>query len=239
MGTKVDDASLLDGGPLDGGEIDGDKTIVPATGPKMVMVGGVEMPEDVAKYLTPLVEQFTGRIGELESALQRATAPAPASQKPASHESPEDDYDFNTKIFEEPAEALARLEKKIKQELKQELESKARVEADEKAFWSEFYKDNPELKEYDFIVKAVLQRDLAKLSTKSVDEAIKMIAAETKKHVLKNEPRKGNPDKVTLEGGGNVSKFQPEGEAPTDETFSVSSFLKGRREARRAARRPS
>lgn len=226
-----EDDEILVGGPGDEGKgaPEGGKGEEKSpAGPKMVNVGGVEVPEEVAAYLTPLVEQFTGRISQLEGQLALASAP---KSVPTSV----DDYDFNTKIFEEPAEALARLEKKIKEELKAELAQKTTAESNERAFWDAFYGDNPDLKEHDFIVKAVLQRDLPKLANLNVDAAIKAIAAETKKVVLKSTNTK-KVDGVTLESGGGPRKAAPPREETSEADFSASSFLRSRRAARHSSK---
>ena len=255
MGTKVEEKDVMKGGL--GGTDDGGGE--PAGGGKKkeepaaaqtVSVGGVEFPAELGGKLQSLVDGFTREIEHLKGQVQTLSVtsiPAKGSKK---EEPEDDDDDINTKIFENPKEAinkvLAKFEKKIVgmiAESSGKIEAKQAAASQEKEFWNLFYGDNPELKEHDFIVKALLQRDFAKLGTKTVDEAIKHIATEAKKILLKM-PKGGDDDgkgkSRGVEGAGSRAApggkpAQEEGEGEGEVTpDTLSGFLKKRRADRRS-----
>lgn len=254
-GTPLTDADVMDGGlgGTDGGAADDKgkkgKAAADAGGgesPKTVSVGGVEFPAEIGDKLNMLVEGFTKEITHLKGQVQTlSTLQQPAPKKGADDD---DDDDINTKIFENPKEALNKLlgkfEKKVAAMIAEssgKVEAKHMAASQEKQFWETFYGDNPELKDHDFIVKALLQRDFAKLASKTVDEAIKHIATEAKKLLLKSGVvvAKGGAKSEEVEGAGGRpgAGAKPGKEADTEvkvEPETLSGFLKQRREARRA-----
>lgn len=265
MVDKVTDADLLKGGlgGTDGGTdagaagADGGKGSKKDT-PKMVKVGNVEVPAEMATYLQPLVDGYAKEIEHLKGQLQTLTvAHIPADKggkKGAKDDDDDDGYDVNVKLFENPKEALnnvlAKFEKKIAKMIEdssKSVESRTSAKQQETEFWSEFYKDNPELKEHDFIVRAVLNRDFQKLSTKTVGEAMTHVAQETKKVLLKTAQGGGAGDGKSrgVEGAGGRGSAAGEGskKEDTDDTSikadTLSSFLKQRREERRSGKRAS
>lgn len=221
----ADEAEVVSGGP-EGGE--GTKADAAGTAaPEMVDLGGVQVPKEMAAYLGPLVDQFTGQIAALEGQLRLAQAQKAAPAAPA------EEYDYETMLFTDPKGALERLRSELKAEIAAESDSKTNMAKLETEFWSLFYSDHPELKEDDFIVRAVLQRDFKKLENLTNDAAMKKIAEETKKILIKN--RKTEPDnkkKVALEGSGGTTGGGEFDTTVKPAQISITQLLKERRSAR-------
>lgn len=199
-------------------------------GSEMVDVGGIQVPKEIAEYLGPLVEQFTGQITQLQGELARAQA----NMKPASVKEPvKEETDYETLLFTDPKGAIQKLREEIKAEVTGEIKTQQNNIEMEKQFWTMFYGDYPELKEDDFVVKAILQRDFQKLQNLTNDEAMKKIAAESKKVLLRNrETKTGDGSGVVLEGSGGVRKQVKEEPAVKPEAVSITSLLRERRNAR-------
>lgn len=254
MPKALTDADIMKGGlgGTDGGEGDDAAKAAAAAKakepPATVNVGGVEFPAEIGDKLQTLVQGFTREIDHLKGQVQTlSTVQKPAAKK---DDDDDDDDDINTKLFENPKEAinkvLAKFEKKIARQIEESMgkvDSKHAAEKQEKEFWNLFYTDNPDLKEHDFLARAILTRDFGKLGTKTVDEALKHIATETKKVLLKagGKPADGAGKSRPVEGAGG----RADGKAPPAEdddaaskaaaSETLSGFLKSRRDARRAA----
>lgn len=137
-------------------------------------------------------------------------------------------------IFTDPDKAVQLIKDELRAELNGQLAS-TNAQAD---FWREFYSQNADLKDADWLVKSILGRDFKKFEKMQVPEAIKALAETVKGDILKLSPKKGGKEpKGELEGGNErQQKLPKEGETESKDSQppSISSELRARRAARRA-----
>lgn len=216
-----------------------------------VTVGGLEFPAELGGKLQTLVDGFSREMANLKGQVQTlSTVHQPAPKK--GKDDDDDDLDVDTALFTDPKgtlnRVLSKFEKKIAKLIEEstgKAEAKQMAANQEREFWGLFYQDNPDLKDHDLIVKAIMNRDMAKLGTKTVDDAIKHISTETKKLILKmggKEPVAGDKSRG-VEGAGSRTNAggkpagDDEGDTPKVSSETLSGFLKVRRDARREASR--
>lgn len=146
-----------------------------------VRLGGLELEVDSATKAA------------IEAEVARLTPPAPAQQAPQAPPAPPDDSaspiasikDLNTRIFTEPDAVLKELYELARTDISNTLRGEYQRVQTERDFWSEFYKDNNDLAGSQFLVKAVVERDRAKLGGLDSYEAIaKHVADATRTAIL-------------------------------------------------------
>lgn len=98
-------------------------------------------------------------------------------------------------LFEDPAAAV--------EQLKQELRNEYTVEQNRQRFWTEFYRENPDLREHDDIVRLTMSKNLADLAQKPVPDAAKEIAELSRKRLaeLRGGEEYEAPAPQAFEGG--------------------------------------
>lgn len=229
----ADEDDVVKGGPDDstqGGDKGATDKSSKEAGSKMVDLGGVQVPAEMAAYLEPLVNGFSSEISKLKGEL----AEAKASKGKTKTEDVAEEFDYETELFANPKAAIARLKEELRKEITGEVDLKQNIIETEKQFWKMFYTDHPELKDDDFIVKAVLNRDFQKLAPLTNEEAMKLIAAETKKVLLKNRGKPDGKSKgVELEGGsGGGAKGGTFEDVVKPAQVSITQLLKERRMSR-------
>lgn len=129
------------------------------------------------------------------------------------------------KYFDKRLEAFGeKLTTSIVEKIQGETSKKAKITE----FWSEFYSKNKDLKDYDLIVKAVLQRDMAQIGDMKQSEAISELSERVRKEILKINPSSANnEEEIVLEGA--TSPFSmPTREQSTEDKGkqSLSSIVK-------------
>lgn len=200
----------------------------PAPGAELVKVqiGGqeFEMEKTAAAALQAQEAMFREEISRVSSRETPAPAAAPAVE--------EDDDDL---IFTDPKGWKEKLRKELKEELQQEY----MAEKSREAFWKQFYEKNPELSEYDFIVKAVMNDRWDEFQNMKGAEAQIALGNAAREQLMKIAGGKlkkpASKPTTQLEGAPSSSSAPPdksesEEETPEDEKpKSLSQIIKDRR----------
>lgn len=172
-------------------------------------------------------------LQELRDQLARVQ-PAPA--KPAAEQ-----VDIGKLIFTDPEKAFDLMRDQIVSAVRAENQQRA----DQQAFWTEFYSQNEDLKDLDWVVKAVMQRDFNALKPLQISEAIPKLASAVKAEVLKvtkrapkGDQHKDDDSNTELEGGTERTPRKPKGGSESSQAAdsSISGVLRARAAARQAAR---
>lgn len=144
-----------------------------------------------------------------------------------------DGPDYETLLFTNPKEAV----RLIKAEMRDELNGQLASTNAQQSFWTEFYAQNPDLKESDWLVKSILNREMPRMMKMQVPEAIKDLSETVKGEILKLSKVKTEKDpKGEVEGANESGKGRSKvvADAGKDSPTSLTDVLKGRRAARRA-----
>ena len=232
------------------------------TDPVVVMDAGTQTPEqvdlklgdksfkvgkdvaDVVNAAIAAASQGSGDkdavIAELQTKLQAVEAAA--KPKPVAGTPDADDYNA---LFVDPKGFLD----KFKGEIIAQMTGAYNANENQKAFWQSFYEARPELKNHDFFVKSVMTRDFDGLkSLKVADAIVKLGDAATAELIKLNGGKplpKNDNQRPAAEGGthkgGAESKDGKGGSEHSltdtqDQPQTLTSILRERRDARRAAR---
>jgi hypothetical protein len=204
-----------------------------------VTIGGkeFEVSKDAALAIKASQEAATASAREIEQRLnsQIADLTKRVPVTPAEKAAPAAE-DYDTLIFTQPKEAVAR----IKAELKAELAGVSESEKARAQFWTNFYDEFPELKGDELVVNAVASRDYNDLKDLKVVDARKKLGEATQKYLLergvdRKKAKKGNQVEGGTESKDARSQSSKVSEDSQPEQGGISSVLKQRREARRAA----
>lgn len=182
------------------------------------------------------VSKVSTKLQTVESELQTLKVKPAAPATPDPKANPD-------RIFSDPKGFI----EDLKAEIREEIAGAYTVDQARKEFWSEFYAANSELKEHDFYVKAVFQREMATMGKMTVPEAIKHLGTAAKTDLLKLSGKSGwagGPKRPVTEGGNETQRGQSNAESgesqpeTTETPKSLTGLLKQRREARRTAQQP-
>jgi len=216
--------------PADDSHINPDGSMAPAPDPAdrsqdepqlvAVNVGGqtLELPADQAA----LIQADQAASQDRYDALQVATPPEPSDR------SQDDMVPLEDLLFTDPKAALAQLTQQITQTVRGEYQQ----DQASKQFWNDFYIENPDLREEDHLVQAVLNRELGTLENMRGKTGRDKLAELTKGDILRitEKHQKGRKKKVdqttqlegTSQGGGaappdpdNLSQEATPGRLPT------------------------
>lgn len=124
-----------------------------------------------------------------------------------------------------------RVEEKVNA-VKSELTNQYQTEQSTKQFWDSFYKSNDDLKNDDFIVKAVMARDWNELKDLKTSDAQKEIAERTRQQILGY--MKPNESKGVQLEGSSLPRTK-KAEAKEEKVTTISDQLRARAQARRKA----
>lgn len=238
--TPTDDKPLIDpnhpfndsdpDNPMDGVDPDTGKKVAKKV---KVKVGDTELETDEssAAVINALNKQTTDLYAYLKGITGTPKAPEPKKEDKKA------DYDWETELFVNPKEALARLRQEIKAEVKEEMTGAYNAAESSKQFWTAFYKDHEELKEHDFYVRAILQRDYAQLENMPASEGATELAKRVKKELLKMSGGKSNSDEEhrPLEGGSTRANAKNPSQKPEDVVPSIGELIRRRQASRRTA----
>lgn len=221
------DAAYIKGGPGDDGDEPG-----AAKKTAKLKIGGKEFdaPEDIAAALTALQEAHDAELAELRKANRAQPAPNPTPAK-----TEEEPYDFNTMIFINPAEALA----KFREEIIADMTGRYQAETGRAKFWSDFNKENSDLEDATFLVESVLNKNYEDLKGLPADEARKELA-KLSRLALDKLGFKGKkddeikPNRTEIEGGSTPASKKTVQQEKVDVT-SIGAVIKAQQARRRKA----
>lgn len=140
--------------------------------------------------------------------------------------------DYETLLFTNPKEAI----RLIKAEMRDELNGQLSATNAQQSFWTEFYVQNPDLKDADWLVKSILTREMPRMMKMQVPEAIKDLSDTVKGEILKLSKVKAPKDpKGEVEGANESGRTRSKvTDAGKDSPTSITDVLKARKAARRA-----
>lgn len=151
-----------------------------------------------ADEVAGLREQLAELRGEL-----RAQRPQPRQEPPE----PEDDEpDWEKLLYKDPKAAMRLQEERITTKVTKQLRQQYQADQSEQQFWSEFYRQNSDLREDDDLVRATLQSNTGKLGNLPVEAAAKELADLTRARILRYagvDKQKGKGGKKAVAEGAN------------------------------------
>ncbi len=182
---------------------------------------------------------------EVALAIQTQQAPTPApAPTPASPIGSGEAEDFETLIFSNPKAAKELIKKEVFAEVSEAYANDQQT----RDFWTQFYVENPDLQEHDWIVRSILERDMNRFQNLKGKTGRDAVADTVKKDILSlsNKSQKtSNTRKVdtTLEGSSSIDSPTPELEdselahtRPNANTFGLGNELRERAKRRRRSR---
>lgn len=199
-----------------------------------VELGGktVKVDKDTATALTDFKKSITDAGVATKSQIDQLTAQIKELQPKAAPKAA-DSAKLSDLIFTDPDKAV----QLIKDEIRAELNTTLASTNAQQQFWSEFYRENPDLQDSDWLVKSILNREMPKMGKMLVPEALKHLAETVKGDILKLAGKKQKKEPGDVLEGGNERRPRPskEGEAEgKDSPTSITDVLKARKAARRA-----
>lgn len=136
------------------------------------------------------VEELAAYTSQIEAQTLRTQTQQPVTQQTVSTHQTVSDDDFDeleSKLFDNPKEALKKLAQKIESKVEKKMETKyeqtKRQEEDQKVFWDDFYNVNPDLKNQDRVVKSVLREKFAEIGRLPVAQAKEQLAKEARQWI--------------------------------------------------------
>lgn len=111
----------------------------------------------------------------------------------------------DVRIFSDTKGWMADFKKSLSADIVKQISTMYSQDQGQKTFWQDFYRDNSDLKEYDFIVKAVLSKNAKELAPMSTEDAAEKLAELARDQLL------GIAKKVS-KGGKKKDGFHVEGE---------------------------
>ena len=189
------------------------------------------------KVTPEAAEAYKAQMEQHTAELVSAREPPPA---PDRDKDQDDKIPFSEMLYTDPDQAM----KLFKEEIKEEVRAEYAEDQSKRGFWDTFYRDNPELRDDDAYVQAMLNKNWETLKKLPTDVAGSKLADLTKEGILglasKYASSKGGKnDTVDLEGASNSD----EDTAPTKQSTKTSSrpqslgdVIKQRNKARTQAR---
>lgn len=229
-GTKpqIDpDAELYKGRPEDGQEYT--ETPTPESGEDLEEEQKSEdkAPEPSPKDKEDPLVALQRTVDSLQATINNMNRPTPPKAP-----DPEPEPDWEDLMFKDPKEYHRLLRQSIEKSVKGELTNSYQQAEGEKDFWRDFYKSNDDLKDDDFLVKAVLKENLQLLAPMVVPDAAKRLAELTRERIMRYTGNKlpSTTKKAVTEGSNPPSPVKKEPEP--DKVVTLSDLIKARRAKR-------
>ena len=202
-------------------------------------IGGqeFEVESGLASALQAQQEDFQRQHAELRGLLPKRPEATP-DPEPKKVEGP----DWGNMIFDDPQRFVTEFGDHIRQTTVDEMKGQYTADQGMRDFWSDFYRENDDLHEFDWVVRASLDRHRSELIDLPVSQAATKLAKLSRADILglankfKSESGKKTP-RTTVESGRSSPTPAPEigsGEqAGESNVSSISSVLRDRRKMRR------
>jgi hypothetical protein len=193
-------------------------------------------PPSQPQDLTPqqMIDRAKEEMRREMQALMAQRPPAPQMATPMPQPQPDPEPDWDKLLFDNPKEALRLHGERVARDIEAKMTKRYQQDVGERDFWTEFYRDNPDLKNDDDLVKATMQKNMAELAVLVVPDASKKLAELTRARILGyaqlngRQPRPATRTRV--EGQGSTTERQP---APEPERpATLGDVLKARRTMR-------
>lgn len=233
MAKDGEEEVRIEGGPMDNtgnpdsmNTAEGDETPDEAAETVKITMNGQEfdVPADVA-------HAYAADKTGFEKSLQ-TLANNSANQSDPVTEPSDDIDDLATILFEDPNKAVSMIQEKIRKEVTADLTSAYNSDKNADKFWDGFYNDNPDLKQDDFLVKAVLAEHANDIGDLPVAKAAERLAELTQAQIVRyggSTSKSKTKRTATAQPSGPSGKKQPRSEEETDNVRSISDVLRERR----------
>lgn len=180
-------------------------------------------------------EAYRAQMEQHSAELVSARQPAPAPDR-----GQDDKVPFSELLYTDPDEAM----RLFKEEIKDEVRAEYSEDQSKRGFWDTFYRDNPELRDDDTYVQAMLNKNWETLKTLPTDVAGSKLADLTKEGILGlaskyASPKGGKNATADLEGASNADEDVGATKQPSKESGrpqSLGDVIKQRNKARTQAR---
>lgn len=194
-----------------------------------------QVPEHLADVWAKREEEFQRKLSDQGRELGQLRQQAQSKPQAPEPESPDEDLEF----FQSPSKAIQRRTQSLREELKQELREELTREQQRQHYWSQFYKDNADLKERERLVNFVVNEQFDSLKHLSPAESQQAIARSVREMLGQpTEERTPLPAKqVVSERPSNArpQPTRPSQEPQTPRLTGLSAELAARAERRRRA----
>lgn len=246
MGDQLSDdpdtaAAQILGGQTDQGDPkDGDQR----SGTEKVTIGDQEYEIDsgLASALEAQREDFQKQHDELRGLMPKRPVVEP---EPKLEPKP-DGKGWGNMIFDDPERFVQEFGEDIRQKTIDEMKGQYSADQGMRDFWTSFYRENEDLREFDPYVQVSLNRHSSELMDLPVSQAVAKLAEAARSDILslvnKFTPSKdGKSSRTTVESGRSSQTSTPktgegEGDKPqSDNVSSISSALRDRKRRRREA----
>lgn len=204
-------------------EIGGQKFMVPEAMAGAIEAQNASLRQEMESVKVSAQRQVESTLEQVKQ-MQQQPEPLPPSS--------DDDGDF----WDKPTDYVTKIAKQAAADAKREMEEKYRAEQTEKEFWSSFYIENADLKEFDYLVKAVARDNVTELAKLSIQGAKQELAEKSRKELLKFKPEPAKTEEVVVEDGAFSVDFNSSApEAPKDNSLGaiIRKKAKSRHESRK------
>lgn len=207
--------------------------------------GGVEALRAQLKPKKPAVSESQ----EIKKMLDEYTAKLQGGKKKKAVEQDEDEDDdtlSDDRLFTDTKGWMKDFKKSLSKDILAAVSGAYTQDQSHKEFWGDFYRTNSDLKDYDFIVKAVMSKNAAELSPMSTEEGSDRLAELAREQLLniakKVSKGKSKNGKFHVEGEQSSRRSEPDDVEDEDDDekdkkagmpMTMSALLKDRREKRR------
>lgn len=184
--------------------------------------------------INTLTERYQQDTQTLASRIENLQVKQPEYTPPAEPSSDDED-EFWSNPMGTIKKTQAELKRELKEELRQEIMRDQKQKETKTAFWSEFYKDNDDLKEYTLIVEAVLAKNAQEWANLTASQLKKTLADKSRAELLKIRPEPAKREEVVVEPGVNSVNFDFKEQRKPDEGSSLGSIIRKQNKVRREA----
>lgn len=197
-------------------------------------VDGDEVADPVAARLERMERDMLALRSEND--MLRRSIP-PAQPIPAEPE-PEDDVDWESMLFTDPAKALALRDERVEKRITKKLRGEYNREQSQARFWDDFYAKNTDLdrgSDHD-IVEATLHSNMANLSPMPTDAAIAELGDLTRRRIMQYSKRSDKKRTRRMAEGASPPRPKKAKREPDDnKVTSISDLVRARRNKRVSA----
>lgn len=208
--------------------------------------GGAEALKAQLKPKKPAVSESQ----QIKQMLDEYTAKLQGGKKKKAAEPDDDDDDdeglSDDRLFTDTKGWMKDFKKSLSKDILAAISGAYTQDQSQKEFWGDFYRTNSDLKDYDFIVKAVMSKNAAELSPMSTEEGSDRLAELAREQLLniakKVSKGKSKNGKFHVEGEQSSRRNDPDDDEDEDDDekdrkagipMTMSALLKDRREKRR------
>lgn len=202
-------------------------------------VGGQEFEIDpgLASALQAQQDDFQAQNAELRGLMPKRPEPK-IEPEPKPMEGP----NYGEMLFDDPQRFVKEFGDDIRKQTIEEMKGEYSADQGMQRFWDNFYRANEDLREFDWVVQASLNRHNSELIDLPVSQAAVKLAEVSRADILGlagkfGSGEKGKSSRTTVESGRSTSKAAPETgsgmQADAGKVTSISSVLRNRRKGRR------